>query len=143
MPAIEGSVSLDGTITAYTTAVTAAGVPGWELVDCGLAAIGRRRDVVTSPWVHEDIEVASVRAALSYRVVLRAVAATLGEASGMVDDAIAVAEQTEWQLVVDLDGHTETYSCRAASQIEMPYDRAMVLNGRRELTITIPVRKAA
>jgi hypothetical protein len=139
--AIDGSVTLGGVIVAYTVPV-APGAAGWELVDCGLTSIGRRRDVVTSPWVNDDVEVASVRAALKYQVKIRAVAASFGEASAMVADAVAAVEQTAWTLVEALDGHTETYACRAAETIDMPKANDLVINARREMTITIPVRRA-
>jgi hypothetical protein len=135
---ISGSVVVHG-ITIGAAPVTA---PGYDLLGTGITGRTRRRDTVTSPWVHFETEVASVKGALFYTIELQAVGTTFGGASTLVDTLVTAVEAKTFTLVETLDGHVETYTCRAASQIDCPIDRTMLLNARRPMTITIPVKRA-
>lgn len=138
MTSISGSVVVAG-ITIGAAPVTG---PGYDLLGCGVSGITRRRDTVTSPWVHGETEVASVRGAMFYQIELQCVGTTFGGASTLKDALVTAVEQKTFSLVETLDGHAETYTCRAASQIDCPIDRVLLLNKRRAMTITIPIRKA-
>lgn len=135
---ITGSVVVAG-ITIGAAPVTA---PGYDLLGCGITGSTRRRDTVTSPWVHGETEVASVRGALFYTIELQCVGTTFGGSCTLKDALVTAVEAKTFSLVETLDGHVETYTCRAASQIDAPIDRTLLLNRRRAMTITIPVRKA-
>lgn len=119
------------------------GEPGYELLACGLESIQRRRDTVTSPWIRGDKEIASVQGALTYGFTINAVGGDSGlaEAIALSTEVISAVQQKSWTLQEVLDGHTETFACRAAITVQRAYDRQWLLNARTSVTATIPVRR--
>lgn len=136
----------DTTLTIGSIVVTgvpiALGASGYELMAMGFDTIQRRRDVVTSPWVLGETEVASVQGALTYGFRINAVAPTLGEAITLTDAVIAQCEQREWQLTEAVESYAQTYDCRAAISIDAAYERSYYINGRRTITVVVPVKRA-
>jgi hypothetical protein len=83
----------------------------------GPGAMTRRRDVVTSPWVDGETEVASVRGAATYTVVVQCVGTSWSNACVLAD---AVLAQADLRL---LGRRPERHASRAGSAHQRPPDR--------------------
>lgn len=142
MTSYTGSLTLAGASTITISAVPLAlGATGYELLACGLDGIQRRRDTVTSPWIRGETEVASVQGALSYGFAINAVGSGLAGAIALATAVITLVQEKEWTLTETLDGHVETFACRAATSVDSPFDRTMVINARKGVTVSIPVKR--
>lgn len=140
MTSVDASLAIGG-ITVTGTPL-AEGDTGYELIAMGFDAIQRRRDVVTSPWVKGEAEVASVQGALSYTFVINAVGSSMGDAIDMTADIINEVQQKTWSLTETVESYSQTYTCCAASSIDAAYDRNYFINHRRQITVTVPVKRA-
>lgn len=139
MTNIIGSITVGG-ISLATGAPAVA--PGYDLIACGLSDIARRRDTVTSPWVAGETEVASVEGELTYELSVQCVGTDWANATALADALHAAVDVKTYSLVEVLGGHTESYACGAATRISKPIDRELMINARRAVTITIPVKRA-
>jgi hypothetical protein len=142
---VTGSVQLlsapGGTVLA-TIGAAPATAPGYDLLGAGESSVQRRRDVVTSPWVAGEQEVASVEGALTYDLVIHAVGGDWATTQGLVTTIRDAVTRTSWALRETLGGHVEDYLCRAAVSFEARRERDLMINGRCAITVTIPVERA-
>ena len=131
-------MAVTGSITS-TPNITLVGGGTYDVIQDSLV-VGQmtwRREVVTSPYVHGDVEVASVRAAGQVALTVRVTAADQSSLQTAINNLIAAVSASSFTLSVSLDGTAYTWTCGRASY-SVTFDVGMYRGKRARVALVVP-----
>ncbi len=130
---------LDGRVTIAGLVIDEA---PFELVAVGVGGRAWRRTTVEGKYQHGRALVGAVLDTQSITVQVRCMGTTWVAAMNRVQELMAATAAMSYQVVVEIEGHTTTYTCEPADVSPSSgdvIDKFRAMSKMQEYTLTMPV----